>query len=153
MIEIISVAILLILLLISSNGLILYYLYNLEGETCNCELDWRHNYIKYSSFILGVSLLLTLLFMYNFKSIEYYHLCMFIFIILLIIVNGFIFYDYIKYLETSKCNCAIDKQKKLHAFMNDYSFVSKIISIYLTTVILFLISAIINVLLLKKISS
>ena len=138
MVHVVSVMIILTLLLITSNGLIIYYLYNLEGETCKCVLDWRHNYLKYSSFILEVSLLI-LFFMFILKISNKYMLELIIFIILLITVNGFIFNDYIMYLEKSKCNCAIDKQKKLHTFMNYYSFICKWISIYLTIVGLLLV--------------
>ena len=59
-------------------------------------------------------------------------------IIVLLTINGFIFNDYIKYLETSKCNCANDKQKKLHTFINYYSYVTKIISISIVSIIVFL---------------
>jgi len=133
MVHVVSVMIILTLLLITSNGLIIYYLYNLEGETCKCVLDWRHNYLKYSSFILEVSLLI-LFFMFILKISNKYMLELIIFIILLITVNGFIFNDYIMYLEKSKCNCALNKQRKLHTFLYYYSYLYKYISIVLAVV-------------------
>ncbi len=133
MVEFMSVVIILILLLISINSVIIYYLHNLEGEICNCVLNWRHNYLKYSFFILGIALI-PILFIYKSKNVQHYILQLCMFIILLIIVNGFIFSDYIKYLENSKCNCAIDKQKKLHTFLYYYSYLYKYISIVLAVV-------------------
>ena len=128
---------LLIIICIISNGLIIYYLNNLEGETCNCVLDWRHNYLKYSSFILGV-LFLILFFMFISKIKQTYVFELMLFIILLLIINGFIFNDYSKYLETSKCNCALNKQKKLNTFLYYYIYVSKLISSIIVSILLLL---------------
>ena len=131
------IVLILIIICVISNGLIIYYLNNLEGETCNCVLDWRHNYLKYASVILGLSFLI-LFFMFISPIIQLYLLELTIFISLLVIVNGFIFNDYIKYLETSKCNCALNKQKKLNTFLYYYIYVSKLISIIIGSIILFL---------------
>ena len=131
------IVLILIVICVISNGLIIYYLHNLEGETCNCVLDWRHKYLKYASFILGL-LFLILFFMFNSIIIQTYVFELLFFIILLLFVNSFIFNNYSKYLETSKCNCALNKQKKLNIFLYYYIYVSKLISMIIGSIILFL---------------
>lgn len=95
-------------------GLILYYLYNLESVDCNCIRDWRHNYIKYFSLLLicvsGLHIIVPFFSKKNLGLIAIY--------IILSIINFYAFFTYIGDLNATKCSCAIDKQPILNSFLN-----------------------------------
>ena len=94
-------------------GLIIYYLYNLEDADCNCIRDWRHNYIKYFAIFLisfaGICVIMPSLS----KNMVITSLT-----IILSIVNIYAFFTYIGDLNTTQCSCAIHKQPNLNSFMH-----------------------------------
>jgi len=51
------------------NVLIIMYLNNLEDKSCNCIMDWRHNYIKYFCGVIIILEILTLIINIDNKSI------------------------------------------------------------------------------------
>jgi len=90
---------------------VLFYLYNLEGKDCNCNasINENHNLIKIISYVL--ILLIILQFYIKNKTIKL--ICKYIFK-LLNFINVINIYFYVKELEKTKCNCAIDKQLNIH---------------------------------------
>ena len=101
---------------IAFNGTILYYLYNLEDETCQCIRDWRHNFIKV---ICTVSILTSILALFGLNLYQMYPQILPIWSIL-----GFIevyaVYTYVGDLNSTQCSCAIQKQPNTNAFMKGY---------------------------------
>ena len=109
--------------------LIIYYLINLEDVTCNCIIDWRHNYIKYVTiFILAMNIL----FLFNIKlsNSSNDNPIMTIFLILSL-VNMYALYTYVGDLNDTKCGCAVDKQKDLNTFLYYYRYLFIIMPILL----------------------
>jgi len=103
-------------------GLIIYYLYNLESADCNCIKDWRHNYIKYFAiFLICWSLLHVLL-----PAFPKYKMIGFI-IMILSLINVYAFFTYVGDLNSTKCVCAIDKQPNLNSIMDLYRWLQLII--------------------------
>ena len=101
---------------IAFNGTILYYLYNLEDETCQCIRDWRHNFIKV---ICTVSILTSIVALFGLNLYQLYPQILPIWSIL-----GFIevyaVYTYVGDLNSTQCSCAIQKQPNTNAFMKGY---------------------------------
>lgn len=95
-------------------GLIIYYLYNLESVDCNCINDWRHNYIKYFAIFLifwsGLHIIV--------PSLSKKYIVLTIIIMILSLINFYAFFTYIGDLNITKCSCAIDKQPTLNSFLN-----------------------------------
>ena len=104
--------------------IILYYLNNLEDETCKCVRDWRHNFVKYMSIIL---ILPIFLYISNINITNEVYKAIYIYLLLLYI---YVFYTYIGDLNASNCNCAVKKQKTLHYYLMMFYYIVKII-IYL----------------------
>ena len=108
---------------ISLDSLLLYYLYNLEDDTCNCSIDWRHTYLKVISCIMITCASLILIMLYIKNTIQIFTMIILVSIfILLSLVNWPIFGSYIKYLDDIKCNCSITKLKSLHDFFYNYRY-------------------------------
>jgi hypothetical protein len=95
-------------------GLIIYYLYNLEGVDCNCINDWRHNYIKYFAIFLicwsGLHIIV--------PSLSKKYIALTVIIMILSLINFYAFFTYIGDLNATKCICAVDKQPTLNSFLN-----------------------------------
>ena len=117
---------LLIIFMYVVNIATIYYVSNLEDETCNCVRDWRHNFIKYIA-ILNI-ILPPLFYLINNKYIAYKSIIISILHILTCIMY-FVFVSYVKDLETNKCECAISKQKKLNNFLYKYYNILSIITL------------------------
>ncbi len=98
--------------------LILYYILNLEDVTCNCIIDWRHNYIKYMTIFL---IIMNILFLFNIKLSNNNPLMTIS--LLLTLVSMYALYTYIGDLNDTKCSCAVDKQKNLNTFLYYYRYV------------------------------
>jgi len=95
-------------------GLIIYYLYNLEGVDCNCIRDWRHNYIKYFAiFAICFSGLHIIV-----PSLSKKYIALTIIFMILTLINLYAFFTYIGDLNTTKCICAVDKQPTLNSIIN-----------------------------------
>ena len=108
-----SIAILTLAFTLLFQGLIIYYLYNLEGADCNCIRDWRHNYIKYFAiFLIGFAVICVIM-----PSLSK-NMVVKALIMILSIVNLYAFFTYIGDLNTTQCSCAIHKQPNLNSFMN-----------------------------------
>ena len=106
------------------NSIILYYLINLEDVTCNCITDWRHNYIKYFSIFMII--INTLIFLgihmpgtinKNLTGFIAMGFCV------LSILNMYALYTYVGDLNSTKCVCAVDKQKDINTFLYYYRYV------------------------------
>ena len=111
------------LIIIYINLLIIYYLSNLEHNYCDCIRDWRHNYIE--SITVFSLIGITLLSYINFKSI------IGIILFLLHIIYVYAFYTYIRDLNNTKCECAVDKQEKLHKFLNVLRYIFPILTLFI----------------------
>jgi hypothetical protein len=109
-------------------GLIIYYLYNLEGVDCNCIHDWRHNFIKYCGmfFIFWAGLLIIFALLHISKNVVG---GFGILIVVLQVVNLYAFFTYIGDLNETKCKCAVEKQPALNKFMNILRWVELVIFI------------------------
>jgi hypothetical protein len=102
---------------IITNSIILFYLYHLEANTCNCIRDWRHDFLKYIAIILIFIDLITL-FYESFNDKLYKSLKIYAFIIDIINVLYCIFaFIYIGDLDRTNCICAVEKQKVIHGFL------------------------------------
>ena len=112
------------------NGIILYYLINLEDATCNCITDWRHNYIKYFS----IFMIILNTFMYfsinipGFKTSSVMKTITSVFLVLSLL-NMYALYTYIGDLNDTKCACAVDKQKNINTFLYYYRYMFIILPI------------------------
>ena len=109
--------------------LTIYYLNNLEDETCNCVRDWRHNFIKYTSIL---NIILFVIIYINEKVLsKISNIMTFIKIIILIT-----FISYIRDLETTKCECAIAKQKNLYNILYYYNYILAFVVVILVSIII-----------------
>lgn len=99
------------------NGIIIYYLHNLEDSSCKCIRDWRHNYMKniaYFNIFLSMLPLLTI----NLKFNKYFLAVLGITIIILNSIYIYAFYTYIGILNTTNCACAIINEPNLNYLLN-----------------------------------
>ena len=124
-------------------GLIIYYLYNLEGIDCNCIRDWRHNYIKYFAIFLicwyGLHIIV--------PSLSKKYIALTIIIMILGLINLYAFFTYIGDLNTTKCICAIDKQPILNGILNFlrwFQLISLIIGVLVVVWFLLFMRSILN---------
>lgn len=104
-----------VLLGILYNLLIIIYLVNLEDVSCQCIMDWRHNYIKYFCGVIIILGLVTL-----FICVDKTSMLAKVFSTLLFIggvINTYCLFTYVGDLDTTKCSCAIDKQRTMHYFL------------------------------------
>ena len=109
--------------------LTIYYLNNLEDETCKCVRDWRHNFIKYTSIL---NIILFVIIYINEKVLsKISNIMTFISIIILIT-----FISYIRDLETTKCECAIAKQKDLYNILYYYNYILAFVVVILVSIII-----------------
>ena len=99
------------------NGIILYYLYNLEDESCKCIRDWRHDYMKMVAYI-NITLSIIPLLTINIKFNKYFLLILGIIIIILNYIYIYAFYTYIGILNSSNCKCAIVNTPYLNYILN-----------------------------------
>ena len=95
------------------NGIILYYLYNLEDTSCKCIRDWRHNFMKIVAYI-NITLSLIPLLTINIKFNKYFLMVLGISIIILNSIYIYAFYTYIGILNESKCSCAIINEPNIN---------------------------------------
>jgi hypothetical protein len=116
------------------NGIILYYLYNLEDVSCQCIRDWRHNFIK---FMCSISIMLSFLPLFGLDTMKLFPKILGI-IALLGFVNLYAIYTYVGDLNTTKCSCAVEKQPTINWIMEAYRY-------YIVAVIYFLLFLIIVV--------
>ena len=90
-------------------GLIIYYLYNLESADCKCIKDWRHNYIKFFAVLL-ICFKLICIAMPSANGVKGV-------IMVLGLINFYAFFTYIGDLNSTHCTCAVDKQPTLNGIM------------------------------------
>jgi hypothetical protein len=127
-----------IILGIIFNILLIYYLNNLEDASCDCIIDWRHYLIKYLSIFTILSNIISLMFSVNLYS---YNNNIAIIMIILGLINLYAFITYISDLNTTKCECAISKQKKL----NNFFYIMRYIYIIILAIpIIFIIFVLLN---------
>jgi hypothetical protein len=99
------------------NGIIIYYLHNLEDSSCKCIRDWRHDFMKTVAFIniiLSIIPLLTI----NIKFNKYLLMGLGISIIILNSIYIYAFYTYIGILNSTNCECAIVNEPNLNYLLN-----------------------------------
>lgn len=102
------------------NGLILYYVYYLEQDKCNCDRDWRHDYIKYFSLTLIVlNTLLLVVSDYLCLTTQSYIIS---FMIVFNLINIYCIYTYIGELDRDKCLCAVKDNAVLHTVLYYYRY-------------------------------
>jgi len=102
------------LLTVIIQGLILYYLYNLESIDCNCIRDWRHNYIKYFAIFLIVYSAINIIIV----NMPRAFISIGMIIIVFQLINLYAFFTYVGDLNETKCKCAVEKQPFLNSAMN-----------------------------------
>ena len=116
------------------NGIILYYLYNLEDASCQCIRDWRHNFIK---IMCSISILLSILPLFGLDTIKIFSKLLGI-IGVLGFANIYAIYTYVGDLNTTKCSCAVEKQPTINWLMEAYRY-------YIVAIMFFLLFLIIVV--------
>jgi len=116
------------------NGIILYYLYNLEDVSCQCIRDWRHNFIK---FMCSISIMISFLPLFGLDTMALFPKLLGT-IAILGFVNLYAIYTYVGDLNTTKCSCAVEKQPTINWIMEAYRY-------YIVGIIFFLLFLIIVV--------
>ena len=104
------------------NLLVLMYVLKLENKLCGCVRDWRHDFIKYYSMaVIGMA---TVMFFISEKYNNNMFLRLFkVFLMVASLINFWCLYTYIGDLDTTKCVCAVEKQKDLHYFLYIFRYV------------------------------
>ena len=104
------------------NLLVLMYVLKLEDKLCGCVRDWRHDFIKYYSMaVIGMA---TVMFFISEKYNNNMFLRLFkVFLMVASLINFWCLYTYIGDLDTTKCVCAVEKQKDLHYFLYIFRYV------------------------------
>ena len=118
------------IILIMTISLIIFYFYKLDNELCTCITDWRHNFIKYSSYVLLLwELCVSILRKTNPDKLHNQGIYSKIrnVMFLLYIIYFAVFFNYIGEINTTKCSCAIDNQQKLNTFLYYYRYLPVII--------------------------
>ena len=93
------------------NVLIFYYVYNLEQNKCNCDIDWRYNFIKYFTLpLIVVNTLLLLDFIRYRTNRIVFNIIVFVFNL----INIYCIYTYIGDLNRINCLCAEKDNGILH---------------------------------------
>lgn len=107
------------------NSVLLYYIYNLEKNKCDCSKDWRRDYIKYYSIAFILVPFISYIFSryFNVKKIL---TILSIIIILSTPINIWCLYTYSNKIKNSTCKCANTWQPK---FMSFYSVICAILLI------------------------
>jgi hypothetical protein len=110
------------LIIISIYALVIYYLYELEGEGCNCIMDWRHDFIKYYTMVLCVIVIVksVMILTQSYNKINTTILFIFnVIFALLAAVNVYAFFTYVGDVQDDQnCKCAGDKHPTLNSMMN-----------------------------------
>jgi len=99
------------------NGVILYYLHNIEDESCKCVTDWRHNFMKIVAYI-NITLSFIPLLTINIRFSETFLMVLGIIIIILNSIYIYAFYTYIGILNSTNCKCAIIDEPNLNYLLN-----------------------------------
>jgi len=99
------------------NGIILYYLYNLEDDSCKCVRDWRHDFMKIVAYI-NISLSFVPILIINIKLNKYFLMVLGLSIIILNSIYIYSFYTYIGILNSSNCGCALLNNPNLNYLLN-----------------------------------
>jgi len=125
-----------LILTILYNVLIIMYLNNLEDKSCKCIIDWRHKYIKYyCGVMIFMSLmpLINLILRYNMSS-----LVMNSILLLCSCINTYCLFTYVGDLDSTKCTCAVEKQKKIHYLLYFWRWI--LVILFIITVFMYIIS-------------
>jgi len=110
------------LIIISIYGSVIYYLYELEGEGCNCIMDWRHDFIKYYTMALAALLVIKIVLLLTHLHDKINRTMLLILnsiFLLLTSVNVYAFFTYVGDIQDDKnCKCAGEKHPTLNSMMN-----------------------------------
>lgn len=105
------VVICLALLPLVTTLVLLYYVMQLEKETCDCIKDWRHNFLKYMLFgIMILSVLNGILLNLNIIGTQV-HKTLYVMTVLVGVINTYSYFTYVTDLNETKCNCLKDMPK------------------------------------------
>ena len=105
-------------------GLVLYYLYNLEDADCNCIRDWRHNFCKlFAILVILVNLVAIFSNIHNNKTFAVVWSSV-------SVINAYAFFTYIGDLNATKCSCAVTKQPNLNSIMIILRWTELIVAIF-----------------------
>ena len=116
------------------NMMLIYYLNNLQDANCDCVIDWRYYLVKYMS-VFGI--LTTILFLF-FKIDIFYsknNILKNLYSIIMI-VNVYAFFTYIRDLKKTQCSCAVSKQINLTSFFHIMSYILFFVVIVLTLLLI-----------------
>ena len=103
--------------------LVLGYIYALEDKMCNCIRDWRHDFIKYFSMAMIVYAVLVLALTGTSMRHSMIMKALCCSVMVLSFVNILALFTYIGDLDSSKCMCAIEKQRMTHYFLYVWRYV------------------------------
>jgi uncharacterized protein YacL len=114
--------------------LIIRYIITLEDKLCNCVKDWRHDFIKYYSVGMIISVIIVMTFG---KSLLLGNVVLLrIVMFLLFGIYAWSLFTYISDLNKTKCSCAIEKQSNMHAFLNIWRYI--LIGLFVLNMIFFI---------------
>ena len=123
----------------------LYYIYYLERDYCKCIRDWRHDYIKYYTWILillPVIMALLGLVLLGLRGIGFIKYLIPVLVGFLLVsgsVNLYAMYTYIGDLNTTSCACAITDLKYINTFLYYWRYV--MVVSYAIAIVLILLNA------------
>jgi hypothetical protein len=103
--------------------LVLGYIYALEDKMCNCIRDWRHDFIKYFSMAMIAYAVLVLALTGTSMRHGMIMKALCCSVMVLSFVNILALFTYIGDLDSSKCMCAIEKQRMTHYFLYIWRYV------------------------------
>lgn len=104
------------------NLLVLMYVMKLENKMCGCVSDWRHDFIKYYSMaIIGLGVIM--LFVGDKYNNNMFLRLFKVLLMVASLINFWCLYTYVGDLDTTKCVCAVEKQKDLHYFLYIFRYV------------------------------
>ena len=106
-----------------SQGVTLYYLYQLEGANCNCVMDWRHNFVKY--FTIGVLLLIVVIFITPKNYVDALIWIMYA----LSLVSLYALYTYVADLDKMQCACAVKGMYWTHTYLYYWRYLLVLLTI------------------------
>ena len=111
---------------------IIYYLKNLDDESCKCIRDWRHNYIQNIAYLNIIISFLPIIMTYIYIN-DVVILLFGLIIIILNTINIYAFFTYIGDLNDMNCVCAVVNQPKINYVFNDRRYI--MITLYILGII------------------
>lgn len=97
--------------------ILFYYVIQLEKETCECIIDWRHNFLKYMLFSNIILTILNMVLLDKNMIGSEIHKILYIITVIIGVINTYSYFTYVSDLNETKCNC-LKNMPKINNFLN-----------------------------------